>query len=74
MFLYEDEAGVRITLFVRPMQDIDLNARMRPVQTANTAGFVWSRDGVGFGLVSSSPLTSLHGLADQVRSAMVSKT
>ena len=74
MFLYEDEAGVRITLFVRPMYNIDLNARMRPVQTANTAGFVWSRDGMGFGLVSTGPLTSLHGLADQVRSAMISKT
>ena len=74
MFLYEDGAGIRITLFVRPMHDIDMNARMQPVQSADTAGFVWSRNGVGFGLVSTNPSTSLHGLADQVRSAMNSET
>ena len=70
MFLYESSAGVRITLFVRPMQGIDMNARMQPVQTADTAGFVWSHNGVGFGLMSNNPMTTLHEVADQVRGKM----
>ena len=74
MFLYEGEAGVRITLFVRPMHNTDMNAKMRPVQTADTAGFVWSRNGLGFGLVSTNSMTTLHQLADKVRSAMNSET
>ncbi len=40
MLLYQSTAGVRISLFVRPMHDVDMNARMRPVQEADTAGFV----------------------------------
>jgi hypothetical protein len=56
------------------MQGIDMNARMRPVQTADTSGFVWSRDGVGFGLVSNNPLGMLHEVANRVRSDMSSDT
>jgi len=74
MFLYESGAGVRMTLFVRPMQGIDMNARMRPVQTADTSGFVWSHDGVGFGLVSNNPLGMLHEVANRVRGDMSSDT
>lgn len=70
MFLYESSTGVRVTLFVRPMQDIDMNAKMQPVQTPDTAGFVWSRNGVGFGLVSNNPMATLHEIADQVRGKM----
>jgi anti-sigma factor RsiW len=74
MFLYESNAGVRITLFVRPMQGIDMNAKMQPVQTANTAGFVWSHNGVGFGLVSNNPMATLHEVANRVRGEMSSDT
>jgi anti-sigma factor RsiW len=70
MFLYESSAGVRVTLFVRPMQGIDMNAKMQPVQTADTAGFVWSHKGVGFGLVQNNPMASLHEVADEVRGKM----
>ena len=70
MFLYENTAGVRVTLFVRPMQGIDMNAGMQPVQTANTSGFVWSRNGVGFGLVSNNPMSMLHEIANRVRGEM----
>ena len=70
MFLYESSAGTRISLFVRPMQDGETSATMRPVHTENTAGFAWARDGMGYGLVSNNPMTTLHQLADQVRSEM----
>ena len=70
MFLYQSATGIRISLFVRPMHNVDMNAKMRPVHEADTAGFVWSRNGMGFGLVSSDPIPPLHQLADQVRDAM----
>ena len=74
MFLYESSAGVRIALFTRPMHNTDMNAEMQPAETADTTGFVWSRNGMGFGLVSNDPITRLHQLADQVRSEMSSGT
>ncbi|HTW28288.1 MAG TPA: anti-sigma factor [Acetobacteraceae bacterium] len=74
MFLYGNAQGNRITVFVRPMHKIDVNAPMRPVQAGGTTGFAWARDGLGVSLVASTPLPGLQKLSDQVRDAMSPET
>jgi len=73
MFLYQNADGHRMTLFVRPMGKIDMNANMQPVQMADTTGFVWANNGLGISLVANHPMANLHDLANQVRSDMGSR-
>jgi anti-sigma factor RsiW len=70
MYLYDGPRGVRITLFMRPMEKRDMNAPMRPMHGSETEGYVWAQNGLGFGLVTSTPMSTLHGLANQIRSDM----
>jgi anti-sigma factor RsiW len=70
MYLYEGPQGQRITLFMRPMERRDMNAPMRPMHRAETVGYVWARNGLGFGLVSSEPTQTLHELANEIRDEM----
>ncbi|HWA79332.1 MAG TPA: anti-sigma factor [Acetobacteraceae bacterium] len=70
MYLFDGPQGLRITLFMRPMERRDMNAPMRPMHGKDTVGYVWARDGLGFGLVASEPLGTLHTLANQIRSEM----
>jgi anti-sigma factor RsiW len=72
MFLYEGPDGARVTLFVRPMGQIDQNARMQPVEMQHTSGFAWAKNGLGFSLVASNPIEGLHQLANKVRDGMAS--
>jgi anti-sigma factor RsiW len=58
MYLYDGPRGVRITLFMRPMEKRDVNAPMRPMHGADTVGYVWAQNGLGF------------RLANQIRSDM----
>ncbi len=67
MFIYENAQGGRISIFVRVMEAIDTNAPMRPIDAKDTSGFAWSRDGIGFGVISSKPEPKLHELSNQVR-------
>lgn len=73
MFLYQNADDHRMTLFVRPMGKIDMNAKMQPVQMADTTGFVWANNGLGISLVANHPMANLHDLANQVRSDMGAK-
>jgi anti-sigma factor RsiW len=70
MFLYESSDGARVTLFVRPMERIDQNATMQPVDMQHTSGFAWAKNGLGFSLVASNPIDGLHQLANKVRDEM----
>ena len=70
MFLYESRDGARVTLFVRPMERIDQNAGMQPVEMQHTSGFAWAKNGLGFSLVASNPIEGLHQLANKVRDEM----
>ena len=74
MFLYEDAKGNPITLFERPMLKRDMNAPMQPVRVKSTSGFAWARDGMGFGLVATNPMATIHRLADRVRTEIDSGT
>jgi anti-sigma factor RsiW len=72
MFLYEGPDGARVTLFARPMGQIDQNATMQPVEMQHTSGFAWAKNGLGFSLVASNPIEGLHQLANKVRDDMAS--
>lgn len=67
MYLYEGPHGQRITLFMRPMQRRDMNAPMRPMHGVDTVGYVWARNGLGYGLVTGEPMQTLRGLANEIR-------
>ena len=70
MFFYGNAEGQRISVFVRPMIQHDMNAPMQPMRDGDTAGYIWARDGLGFGVIAGSPMTSLHELSNTVRDAM----
>lgn len=70
MFFYKNAEGRRISVFVRPMIRRDMNAPMRPMQDGDAAGYVWAHDGLGYGVVTGSPMKSLHDLSNTVRDAM----
>jgi anti-sigma factor RsiW len=70
LFLYDNDHGQRITLFVRPMGRRDLNAPMRPLEGLDANGYAWARAGVAYGLVSTSPMPSLQDLSNQIRDEM----
>ena len=70
MFFYRNAEGRRISVFVRPMIQRDMSAPMRPMQQSDAAGYVWARDGLGYGVVTGSPMKSLHNLSNTVRDAM----
>lgn len=73
MFLYNDAKQNRIELFVRPMEQRDMQAPMRPMQAQHMTGYIWANDGLGVGLVAAQPMPALHELSNQVRSEMGSR-
>jgi anti-sigma factor RsiW len=65
VFVYRNEAGNRISVFVRPMLRRDAAFPMRPVEGA--PGWAWAEGGLGVSLISSEPAVDLHDLANEVR-------
>lgn len=71
LFMYDDDHGTRLVMFVRPMAD-QRNAPMsegshpgsegRPV-----TGFTWADRGMGYSLVGAAAPGILHPLADEIR-------
>lgn len=70
MFLYESTKGLRVAVFVRPMERRDMTAPMRRTHDIKTDGYAWARDGLGFGVVTSGVVASLHELSNAVRDEM----
>ena len=67
MFMYQARDGSRITVFMRDMVGVDIDAPMRPVRAKGAVGYVWARDGLGFSLVSSEATPILHDLSNEVQ-------
>ncbi len=66
MFMYQNEAGVRLTVFVRP----DPAARdtpLAPVDAKPVGGAAWIERGVGYTVVAPVPTEELRRIAEQVR-------
>lgn len=68
VFLYRDENGARISLFVRPMYGRDMTAPMRPMR--HMPGYIWAQDGLGISMISDSSVRNLHILANRARDLM----
>jgi anti-sigma factor RsiW len=68
MLVYDDDHGNRITVFLQPMRS-DV-APMQPVRAGAANGYAWIDAHMGYGVISDGD-TSMHGLADRVRRAMV---
>jgi anti-sigma factor RsiW len=66
LFMYEDNRGVRLTVFVLPLSA----ARSTPIQKVDFAqvdGCAWIDKGVGYTVVGKFPAAELRRLAEQVR-------
>lgn len=66
MFMYQNAAGIRLTVFVRP----DANARntpLAPVDGKPMGGAAWIDKGVGYSVVAPVPADELRRIAEQVK-------
>jgi anti-sigma factor RsiW len=73
LFMYQDAAGARLTIFVLPMRDAaDTPTRMVDVGTMD--GCAWIDKGVGYTVVAPVPPKELHNLAVDVRHQLSAKT
>jgi len=72
MFMYQNGAGVRLTVFVRP--DIAArNAPLAPVDVKSMTGCAWIEKGVGYTVVAPVPADELRRLAEQVQRLLDSR-
>lgn len=66
MFMYDDAAGARIAMILRPMK-IEVTAPMTE-QSIDTLGTIsWVDGGIGYSLIGAKPSSGLHPIADEVR-------
>ena len=72
MFMYQNEAGVRLTIFVRPGSSAP-NAPIVPVDGKPMGGCAWIEKGVGFTVVAPIPAEELHHLATEVQRLLDSR-
>lgn len=72
MFMYQNEAGVRLTVFVRPGSSAP-NAPIVPVDGKPMGGCAWIEKGVGFTVVAPIPAEELRHLATEVQRLLDSR-
>jgi anti-sigma factor RsiW len=66
LFMYDDNQGVRLTVFVLPLSGAE-NSPMRHVESAKVDGVAWIDKGIGYTVVGKLPQDALRRLAEQVR-------
>jgi anti-sigma factor RsiW len=66
LFMYQNDAGIRLTVFVRP-DPTARNAPLAPVPARPMGGAAWIDKGVGYSVVAPVPTAELQRLAEQVR-------
>jgi anti-sigma factor RsiW len=66
LFLYQDAAGARLGVLLRPMA-IDQTSRMARHDYGPLAGYSWADDGMGYSLVGKAAMPELHPVANEVR-------
>ncbi|MDD2704173.1 MAG: anti-sigma factor [Acidocella sp.] len=69
VFLYDSSRAPRLSVFVRPMHGVDMEAPMRPLPTDTMArsGYVWADHGLGVAVIGARDAVSLRALTDDVR-------
>ncbi len=66
LFLYNNPAGVRVGMLVRPME-VDKVAPMREQDIGGTQGVSWADNGIGFSMVGPPLLVDINALATEAR-------
>lgn len=66
MFMYDDKQGVRLTVFVLPLNGAEASP-MQHVESAQVDGVAWIDKGIGYTVVGKLPQAELQRLAEQVR-------
>ena len=66
LFMYENESGARLVVFVRPMARGNATA-IEPVEAGPVDGCAWIERGVGYTVVAAEPYDRLLELSRQVR-------
>lgn len=69
LYLYEDSAGNRMALYVRPMET-EGNDRMKSREEGSVRGWTWADDGLGCAVFGTAPGNRLHDTADLVRAQL----
>ena len=73
LFMYQDESGLRLTIFVLPMPG-KANASAHTVDVGAMKGCAWIEKGVGYTVVAPVPPEELRRLAEHVRRQFESAT
>lgn len=71
LFMYDDAAGQRLSLLLRPMAP-DLKASPADMGQAGISGCAWIAKGMGYAVVAALPDSELDRVADQVRAELSS--
>ncbi|MGE0418127.1 MAG: anti-sigma factor [Acetobacteraceae bacterium] len=66
MFMYQNTAGVRLTVFVRPDAHAR-NAPIVPIDSKPVGGAAWIEKGIGYTVVAPVPTDELRRIAEQVQ-------
>lgn len=66
LFMYQNQAGVRLTIFVRPVAGPQ-NMPITQVHMAGLTGCAWAESGIGYTVIAAVPATELRDVAEQVR-------
>jgi anti-sigma factor RsiW len=67
LLMYDNGHGIRLVMFVRPM-DRDMNTpKMSQSVSGPVTGFSWADDGVGYSVVGAASADILHPLANEIR-------
>lgn len=74
LLMYDDTAGRRIAILMRPMIEQDRNARMAQQRRGDVVGYSWADNGMGYSLVGKDGPRRLHPVADEARRQLLSMT
>jgi anti-sigma factor RsiW len=67
LLMYDNGHGIRLVMFVRPMER-DMNTpRMSQSVDGPVTGFSWAHAGVGYSVVGAASADILHPLANEIR-------
>jgi anti-sigma factor RsiW len=68
LFMYDDDKGTRLSLLIRPMAKVDMEAPPRAIKANGVDGYAWAQRGMGFSLVGATSSANLEQLTTQIRS------
>ena len=69
LFMYDDTAGHRLSLLLRPMAH-DLKSAQTDMGQAGVNGCAWIAEGMGYAVVAAMPDSELDRVADKVRAEL----